>query len=862
MYTSNKQYFPLVAMCSVLLSVSAVPQTGSAQVAIEEVVVTALQRDVNLQDTPASVTAFTERQIESAGLGTPADFIALTPGVTMVNAAEYGDTQVNIRGINGTRDAETNYALVVDGVLLTNPNALNQDLVDVEQIEVLKGPQGALYGRNAVAGAIIINTRRPSEEFEARVKFGAGNDSSYMAQALVSGALAPNLTGRFSFSQRETDGHYENTKLNKPNVDSLENTAFNGRLIWDLGESGELDLRLKYSEIQSPSISFNVAVHLSDSAAFLMQPLFNEDVNAHQFRYINNIETQNEQENLNFSLKWDTSLDIGDLSLSFSYNDQENFLLADGSSAAFNLYLSEPGCQASYAEQENNDLLPAPFFYPVAVAGLGTGFFPAFGPTTCDGYQYQSRNQQDYNVELRLNSPEGAELQWQLGFAYNDIEREVVVAQGKDLGMPIIAQAYNGPDSQSPTDQLYDDVFDNTVYALFGQVVYDLSDDLELAAALRWDREERDVRNRVPAERGTLPIADLLLCGAEFFSFLGCGDRDGATKRWINPAFTDDDQTIESRSRSFDQLQPKISLTLKSWENLTLYASYGVGFRSGGFNSQGTRATIESQYSEVPIVNAATFQQVTDSDGNGLTVNLLDDSLLTVGDDYEKEVSKSLEGGFKSRLLDGRLTFNGSIYYTDVEDMQFFNFFAGPFGLLRTINNVDEVTMQGLELDANLVVSESISVYAAASFLDSEIDRNDNRPYTVGNKAPYAPENTFNLGAVFNRALSGGMELTARIDWSYVGDTWFHTVQDELRPNFFTRFSFGRGDFSNAQREAYDTTNIRVALSGEQWELAVYGYNITDESYLEESIPAPEFGGSFIHNGPADSYGVELVWDF
>ena len=111
-------------------------------------------------------------------------------------------------------------------------------------------------------------------------------------------------------------------------------------------------------------------------------------------------------------------------------------------------------------------------------------------------------------MELRLNSPEGAELQWQLGFAYNDIEREVVVAQGKDLGMPIIAQAYNGPDSQSPTDQLYDDVFDNTVYALFGQVVYDLSDDLELAAALRWDREERDVRNRVPAVRGTLPVAD------------------------------------------------------------------------------------------------------------------------------------------------------------------------------------------------------------------------------------------------------------------------------------------------------------------------------------------------------------------
>ena len=124
--------------------------TSVAEITIEEIVVSARKRAENLQEVPIAVTAFTESQIESAGIQRPADFISLMPNVTMVDTVGVGDTQVSIRGIVSTRDAESTFAYVVDGVLVTNPNGFNEELMDVSQIEVLKGPQGALYGLSLI----------------------------------------------------------------------------------------------------------------------------------------------------------------------------------------------------------------------------------------------------------------------------------------------------------------------------------------------------------------------------------------------------------------------------------------------------------------------------------------------------------------------------------------------------------------------------------------------------------------------------------------------------------------------------------------------------------------------------------------
>ncbi|MBT4211127.1 MAG: TonB-dependent receptor plug domain-containing protein, partial [Porticoccaceae bacterium] len=225
-----------------MATLACITTTSVAEIAIEEIVVSARKRAENLQEVPIAVTAFTESQIESAGIQRPADFISLMPNVTMVDTVGVGDTQVSIRGIVSTRDAESTFAYVVDGVLVTNPNGFNEELMDVSQIEVLKGPQGALYGRNAVAGAILVTTNRPDEEFEGKIKVGAGNNGSTNASLTLSGAVADGVLGRLNVSRRETDGHYSNTYTGKNSVDFMEDTTVRGRLIWDVNEELSLDM--------------------------------------------------------------------------------------------------------------------------------------------------------------------------------------------------------------------------------------------------------------------------------------------------------------------------------------------------------------------------------------------------------------------------------------------------------------------------------------------------------------------------------------------------------------------------------------------------------------------------------------------
>ena len=160
-----------------------------------QIVVTALRRDESLQDTPAAITAFNSAAIENAGIERPGDFIALTSNVNLVETQNAGNAFIIIRGITQARNSEPSVAIVVDGVQQVNPAQFNQDLFDIQQIEVLKGPQGALYGRNAIGGAISIVTQAPSDEFEAKLEWMRGfvrDEASWDLLALVvlGGAVA------------------------------------------------------------------------------------------------------------------------------------------------------------------------------------------------------------------------------------------------------------------------------------------------------------------------------------------------------------------------------------------------------------------------------------------------------------------------------------------------------------------------------------------------------------------------------------------------------------------------------------------------------------------------------------------------
>lgn len=845
----KKRIIAGAVQAAVLGSALAVPQFATGAV-LEEVVVTARKRSESLQDVPIAVTAFTASQIADAGIERPQDFIALTPNVTIVDTANVGDTQVSIRGQNSTRDAEAAFGYVVDGVLITNPNGFNGELFDLEQIEVLKGPQGALYGRNATSGAILVTSKRPTNEFEATVKAGYGDDNLVKAQGMISGALIEDqLFGRLAVSYRDTDGQFENDFTgNDDEGNYFEETSARGRLIWEANDRLTFDAQLSYRDVDAGAINFNATFNLPDAAAFTGNPDFNEDVNDHDFNYIFNVPSENDQENTFFSLKTDYEMDFATLTAIVAYDDTDESLISDGTSAAFGGYSlgapeSAAACLDSYnglSQDQIDNLLTSPRYAiqdgnpPGSPLQLPDGSFilnallGAYSPTTCDGYQYQERNQESTSIELKLTSNEEGSLRWLAGLYYLQIDREVVVAYGADLGLGFQQSAYVGPDGPNPTDQLFSDQFDTDVYSIFGQVEYDMTDKLELALALRYDQEDREVSNQVP----NVPSAQIYGGGGP-----------------INPAydgsFTD---TIPDRDESYDELQPKLSANYTMNDNVSYYATYGVGFRSGGFNSQGSAATISTFFGSY------------------------DTAPLEVRDDYDKEVTESFEIGMKTNALDGQLRFNASAFYTEIDDYQFFNFFAGPFGLLRVVTNIDDVEISGVEFDFAYAMNDYFTFSGGYGIINTEIEQNDNRPYTEGNELPYAPKSSGALSVEFRTPLNdNGLELMIRTDAQYVGRTWFHTVQDDVTTNFFTDLSavypgtglgFGTSNFDTAERDDYTTVNLRASLSGQNWSVTAWSNNVFDEDYLEESIPAPEFGGSFIHENVGRISGVDVTYSF
>lgn len=169
---------------------------------------------------------------------------------------------------------------------------------------------------------------------------------------------------------------------------------------------------------------------------------------------------------------------------------------------------------------------------------------------------------------------------------------------------------------------------------------------------------------------------------------------------------------------------------------------------------------------------------------------------------------------------------------------------------------------KGGELALSVDASDYLTFFGSLSVVNGNIDVNRSRPNTVGNEVPYAPERTANLGVDFYIPIINNIVFTARFDWNYVGETWFHTIQDEVVPGLFSLFSFGNTDLSVHQRDSYNIMNLRAGVQGNDWSLIGFAYNLADTDYLEEVIPAPEFGGSFVHPGNTRTLGLELNLQF
>ncbi|MEM1114427.1 MAG: TonB-dependent receptor, partial [Pseudomonadota bacterium] len=438
---------------------------------LEEVTVTARQRSESLQDVPVSVTAFTESQIDDAGITRAADFLQLTSNVTFASSESAGVNFMTIRGISQVRNGESPVAVVIDGVLMTDPGQFDQELFDIQQIEVLKGPQGALYGRNAIGGAINIMTKRPSDEVEGKVVVGAGNGDLRRIQGAVSGPLAENLFFRLAGSYVDHEGYIENEYLGEE-ADPYEDQSFKARLEWQPSEQLSLDFRAGYSETEGGALNFVLLDNCGESnGCFAADRVYDSGAadNTRTPIRASRLGT-NERELSNVSLKIDYDFDFGTLTSITAWNDQSEFYAADA-------YPYDCG--------------------PACSSGELRVFDTSFGPMVLENEQLVKvfTDVETISQEFRITSSDDQTLRWIAGAYYLATDRERGLPTEMDMGQPYSSSVFN-----ENTLFGFADDNDNTAYALFGQINYDVTDTIEASLAVRYDRDEREQTDIAPPE--------------------------------------------------------------------------------------------------------------------------------------------------------------------------------------------------------------------------------------------------------------------------------------------------------------------------------------------------------------------------
>lgn len=687
-----------------------------------EIVVTSLRRSETLQDTPAAVTAFDEKAIQNAGIERPADFIALTPNVNLIETQNAGNAFVVIRGISQNRNSEPSVAVIVDGVQQVNPAQFNQDLFDIAQIEVLKGPQGGLYGRNAIGGAIIITTKKPTNEFSGNVTAGIDNGFGYFLRGGVSGPLSDTVKFRVAGSWYDTNGFIPNTFLGE-DADPVKDFSLRGNLLVDATDRLTLDLRGSLNLLRTQGFYYNIV----------------NDVNTIAPVRVNNAGVD-DRDIYNVALKVEYKGDNAVFTSVSSYDTLSEIVTGD----AFN-------------------------FLPIPESLL----FQFFG---IDINQSQYLNVKAFSQEVRLASPEDdRKFNWMVGGYLIDTTRYISTGNLVDLGNGV-TKVFRTPSTNplNPQQTFLADGQENFAWALFANFGYEFSDQFRVDGSLRYDRDRREQTTLTP--QNFLPVVP-----------------------GVPTALSGEVRTV-----TFDDWQPKLTLTYEPTPDLTIYGGYSRGFRSGGFNQSGVGAE---------AVRA---------------------NIVGVGDIFQAETADTFEVGAKAQI--GPVRLGAAAYTTKSENGYFFVFLAASS--TQNLGNIPETQIKGFELEATARLAPYFDVNAALGYTDSEIKAFPDAT-VIGNEAPQISRYTVNLGAQYAGPVSDSLDALFRVDYRRTGKTWWEP-------------------FNTTVRDPIDIVDVRAGFTLANG-VSVTGFasNLFNEIYNAEFSP-----GGFVFRARPRRFGVEVGYKF
>jgi iron complex outermembrane receptor protein len=366
-----------------------------------------------------------------------------------------------VRGISQARNSEPSVAVLIDGVQMANPSQFNQELFDIDTIQVLKGPQGALYGRNAIGGAILINTRKPSDVFAGNVTVGSDSGPGFNVRGGISGPISDTLKYIASASFLDTKGYISNVFLDE-NADPFRDVSGRLRFVWDPSTELSADVRVYASRVDTQALYFNITESVNDTSLPVR---------------VNNAGV-NERNMFGTSLKLDYVRPSGTLTSVTAYDRFNELLTGD----QFN-------------------------FLPIPESVL----FNFFG---ADQAQHQFLEVNAVSEALQFASPAAKRVRWIAGGYLISTDRFISTGNVFDLGTGEVPEVKKEPlPLFNPQFTYLADSQDNFAWAMFGNIDVNLTDELELSTSLRYDRDSRENTTETPAEFIPAPLVGVAFPG-------------------------------------------------------------------------------------------------------------------------------------------------------------------------------------------------------------------------------------------------------------------------------------------------------------------------------------------------------------
>lgn len=742
---------------------------------LEEIVVTATKRTEGLQEVPIAISVMGGKDITEKGLTKMEDLAMYMPNVHVSEAS--AGTQLFIRGIGSgvNYGFEQSVGTFVDGVYFGRGRSARGKFLDIERVEVLKGPQSTLFGKNTIAGAMNITTGQPTEEFEGYVSAGYTSELDAMTiTTVISGPLSDNVRGRLAVRSYEDDGYVTNNAPAGEDAPQTDSTYIRGTLAIDINEDWTATIKAEhgnYDVIGRQEVLSDTNTAIGPSAALYGSPLGATTFEP-GFGYVTY-----EQNVRDFPLFDDTESNILQLTL-------------DGSFAGHGIKVVLAGTDYEFTNSLDSD------YSPLKLLNRG-----------------RTEEHEQFSAELIVSSDTGGTFEYLAGAFYqteelsNDRYTHIDLSAvgpleagvfgrlntpNPALGGRSFAEAVLGGNLDPATQSGILDATARSAFAqdadswsVFAEGTFNVSDRFRVTAGLRYSEDEKSM-----SKAGSIGYID----PDEASSVLpvpALGAVYGAALKLA---------TIHSytRDRKEDHVTGHVNFQWDMTNDAMVYLELGNGYKAGGFDEDNGMGR------EVEEITTGVFDDLAD---------------------FEDESVETIEIGAKISLADGRGRMNIAAFSSTYEDVQVSTFDGNA---AFVVGNAAESEVKGVEADLTYRLTEELTLNGAFAYLDATYKSfpgaGCNLAQTLasgagctqdlsGQPLQFAPEYTANVGIAYETALSANLVLSAGLDYNWSDDVVVAADLDE-----------------KMVQESFGKLNARIALAGnDQWQISLVGKNLTDE---------------------------------